>query len=42
MKTLYQWRLEQHGPPCLRVGKHLRYVADDAVGWVESRKQHLS
>ena len=42
VKTLYKWRLEQHGPPCLRVGKHLRYVPDDVVGWVESRKQHLS
>ena len=23
VKTLYKWRLEKHGPPCLRVGKHL-------------------
>ena len=38
IKTLYKWRLEHHGPPCARVGKHLRYVPDDVVAWVEGRK----
>jgi len=39
VKTLYKWRLERHGPPCARIGKHLRYVPDEVVAWVESRKQ---
>lgn len=42
VKTLYKWRLEKHGPACLRVGKHLRYVPDDVVAWVDSRKQLAS
>jgi excisionase family DNA binding protein len=42
VKTLYKWRLEKHGPPCLRVGKHLRYVPEDVVAWVDSRKQLVS
>lgn len=42
VKTLYKWRLEKHGPPSLRVGKHLRYVPDDVVAWVEDRKQLAS
>ena len=42
VKTLYKWRLERYGPPCLRVGKHLRYVPDDVLAWVESLKQHAS
>lgn len=39
VKTLYKWRMQHDGPNCLRVGKHLRYVPDDVVAWVESRKQ---
>lgn len=42
IKTLYKWRLQKHGPPSLRVGKHLRYVPDDVVAWVEDRKQLAS
>lgn len=42
VKTLSKWRLEKHGPPWLRVGKHLRYVQEDVVAWVEGRKQLAS
>ena len=42
VKTLYKGRLEKHGPPWLRLGKHLRYVQEDVVAWVEGRKQHAS
>ncbi|MFC7594868.1 helix-turn-helix transcriptional regulator [Terrabacter sp. GCM10028922] len=42
IKTLYKWRLERHGPPCARIGKHLRYVPEEVVAWVESRKQAAS
>jgi len=42
VKTLYRWRLKHEGPDCLRVGKHLRYVPDDVIAWVESRKRLAS
>ena len=42
IKTLYKWRLERQGPPCARIGKHLRYVPEEVVAWVESRKQAAS
>lgn len=42
LKTLYKWRLEKHGPPCARIGKHLRYVPGDVVAWVDSCKQSAS
>jgi excisionase family DNA binding protein len=33
--TLYLWRSEGHGPPSRRVGRHLRYRAEDVKAWVE-------
>jgi predicted DNA-binding transcriptional regulator AlpA len=42
IKTLYKWRLEKHGPPCARIGKHLRYVPEEVVAWVDSCKQRAS
>jgi excisionase family DNA binding protein len=42
IKTLYKWRLEKHGPPCARIGKHLRYVPEDVIAWVDSCKQFAS
>jgi excisionase family DNA binding protein len=42
VKTLYKWRLEKQGPPSARIGKHLRYVPEDVVAWVEARKQLAS
>jgi hypothetical protein len=35
------WRDQLH-QPCARVGKHLRYVPEEVVAWVESRKQIAS
>lgn len=31
--TLYQWRCRGEGPPCIRMGKHLRYVPEQVVAW---------
>jgi excisionase family DNA binding protein len=33
--TLYTWRHRSHGPPGLRVGRHLRYRRQDVEAWVE-------
>lgn len=39
IKTLYKWRLEKHGPPCARIGRHLRYVPAEVEAWVDTCKQ---
>jgi excisionase family DNA binding protein len=36
-KTLYQWRLTGYGPPALRVGRHLKYRAEDIESWAASQ-----
>ena len=35
VKTLFQWRYKGVGPRALRVGRHLRYRADDVEAWLE-------
>lgn len=37
VKTLYQWRYEGKGPPCIKVGKHLRYRRGDVARWLEQQ-----
>jgi len=34
IKTLYAWRYRRHGPPALRVGRHLRYRVRDVEEWM--------
>lgn len=34
VSTLYFWRSEGGGPPSRRVGRHLRYRAEDVEDWV--------
>lgn len=34
-QTLYQWRTKGYGPPGRRVGKYVRYRADDVVEWFD-------
>ncbi|SNR79850.1 transcriptional regulator, AlpA family [Haloechinothrix alba] len=36
VNTLYDWRTRNYGPPARRVGKYLRYRAEDVVAWFES------
>ena len=31
--TLYQWRSRGEGPPCVRLGKHLRFDPDRVRAW---------
>ncbi len=34
--TLYDWRTRKYGPPAKRVGKYLRYRAEDVRKWFDS------
>ena len=36
VRTLYQWRCNGYGPKGRRVGKYLRYKAEDVIAWFES------
>lgn len=33
--TLYKWRYSNSGPPVTKVGKYLRYPADELDRWLE-------
>ncbi len=35
IKTLYDWRWKGEGPPGYRVGRHVRYRAEDVEAWLE-------
>jgi excisionase family DNA binding protein len=35
--TVYQWRYKGIGPRGHRLGKHVRYSADDVAAWLEKR-----
>lgn len=34
VQTVYSWRSAGHGPPGRRVGKRVRYRAEDVRAWV--------
>ena len=34
VSTLYYWRSERNGPPSRRIGRYLRYRAEDVEEWV--------
>ena len=36
VKTLYNWRLRDIGPPALKVGGALRYPAAGLTAWIEA------
>jgi excisionase family DNA binding protein len=36
VNTIYQWRTKKYGPPGRRVGKHLRFKAEDVKAWFAS------
>ena len=33
--TLANWRYQGRGPTYLRVGRHVRYRAQDVTGWID-------
>lgn len=35
--TLYRWRCAGTGPRALRIGKHLRYLAEDVYQWAKEQ-----
>jgi excisionase family DNA binding protein len=35
--TLYVWRSNGDGPPGIKVGRHVRYRAEDVERWLEER-----
>jgi excisionase family DNA binding protein len=37
VQTLYQWRHRHEGPPCMRLGKHLRFDPDQVRAWVANQ-----
>lgn len=36
--TLYQWRSKGYGPTGRRVGKYVRYRADDVDAWFDNQE----
>ena len=37
--TIYSWRHRHVGPPAVRVGKHLRWRAEDISAWVLHQRE---
>ncbi|MCE7002451.1 helix-turn-helix domain-containing protein [Kibdelosporangium philippinense] len=35
VKTLRNWRSQDYGPPCKRIGKHVRYDPDTVREWFD-------
>jgi predicted DNA-binding transcriptional regulator AlpA len=40
--TLYQWRGRNYGPPCRKMGKHLRYLRQDVLDWVKQQSTEVN
>ncbi|WP_219468804.1 helix-turn-helix transcriptional regulator [Nonomuraea rhizosphaerae] len=36
--TLYQWRHHRTGPRGHKIGRHLRYVPEDVMSWVQDQE----
>lgn len=37
-RTLEDWRLTHHGPPYLKLGRHVRYDLPDVVAWAREQR----
>ncbi len=35
LATVYGWRTRGEGPPGVRIGRHVRYRAEDVLGWLD-------
>jgi len=35
--TLYRWRRTRCGPPCHRIGRHLRYLREEVIAWLKDQ-----
>ncbi|WP_430869263.1 helix-turn-helix transcriptional regulator [Demequina aurantiaca] len=38
-QTLYGWRTQGKGPRGIRLGRHLRYRAQDVESWLDSQSR---
>jgi excisionase family DNA binding protein len=36
-KTIYTWRYKGVGPQAVRIGRHLRFRAEDVVAWLDAQ-----
>ena len=41
-KTVYAWRSRGEGPPCFRVGKHLRFRRSEVETWLETHRDEAA
>jgi len=39
-RTLEEWRQTHSGPPWRRMGRHVRYLRREVLGWFESLDPH--
>lgn len=37
LATIYRWRSTGHGPRGFRVGRHVRYRAEDVAAWIDAQ-----
>ncbi|UPK77122.1 helix-turn-helix domain-containing protein [Nocardioidaceae bacterium SCSIO 66511] len=37
VRTLYEWRTKDYGPKGIRVGRYVRYRAEDVHAWVDAQ-----
>ena len=37
VETLYYWRSKGHGPQAIKVGKYLRWQAEDVEAWIAAQ-----
>lgn len=40
LATVYGWRHKGEGPPCMKVGRHLRYRLRDVEAWLDGLVSH--
>jgi excisionase family DNA binding protein len=40
LATVYGWRTRGEGPPGVRIGRHVRYRAEDVLGWLDGLGAH--
>jgi excisionase family DNA binding protein len=42
VSTLHDWRYQNKGPRAIRMGRHLRYRAQDVEAWIEAEADRQS
>lgn len=41
-QTIYEWNCARKGPKRLRLGRHIRYRAEDVLTWLNQCTENLS